>query len=158
MSTTTPPGRRETRDGVEQIVFTRAFAAPLGDVWAACTEPERLERWIGTWAGDPGCGEVAFQMAAEGDDVPEKVYLVQACEPPRCFVVRSRNAASFGADGTGPRVTWQYTPELSEADGVTTLPSRMNSQVGCRLGVLRLPGREAAASVTAAVGDPAQMW
>ncbi len=45
MSTTTPPGRRETRDGVEQIVFTRTFAAPLGDVWAACTEPERMERW-----------------------------------------------------------------------------------------------------------------
>lgn len=44
MSTTTPPGRRETRDGVEQTVFTRTFAAPLGDGWAACTEPERMER------------------------------------------------------------------------------------------------------------------
>lgn len=121
MSTTTPLGRREIRDGGEQIVFTRTFAAPLSDVWAACTEPERMERWIGTWTGDPASGEVVFRMTAEGDDVPEEVYLVEACEPPRRFVLRSRDAAPFSADGTGPRVAWQHTLELSEADGTTTL-------------------------------------
>ena len=121
MSTTPPLGRRETRDGTEQIVFTRAFAAPLADVWAACTEPQRMERWIGTWTGDPASGEVAFRMTAEGDDVPEEVYLVEACELPHRFVVRSRDAAAFSADGSGPRVAWQHTLELSESDGVTTL-------------------------------------
>ena len=121
MSSTPPLGRRETRDGIEQIVFTRTFAAPLADVWAACTEPQRMQRWIGTWTGDPASGEVAFRMTAEGDDVPEEVYLVEACEPPRRFVVRSRDAAAFSVDGSGPRVRWQHSLELSESGGVTTL-------------------------------------
>lgn len=121
MSTTTPFGRRESRAGEQMIVFTRTFAAPLEDVWAACTEPERMQRWIGTWTGDPATGEVAFRMTAEGDDVAEEVYLVQACEPPHRFVLRSRDAAPFSSDGSGPRVAWQHTLSLSEAAGVTTL-------------------------------------
>jgi uncharacterized protein YndB with AHSA1/START domain len=95
MSTTQPLGHRATRDGNEHVVFTRTFAAPLGDVWAACTEPERMERWIGTWTGDPASGEIRFRMTAEGDDVPEEVYLVEVCEPPRRLVLRSRDAAAF---------------------------------------------------------------
>ncbi|WP_104168294.1 SRPBCC domain-containing protein [Arthrobacter sp. SX1312] len=118
---TTPLGRRATRDGEEQLVLTRSFAAPIADVWAACTEPQRMERWIGTWSGDPAAGEVVFRMTAEGDDVPEEVYLVEACEPPRRLVVRSRDSAPFSADGSGPRVTWQHTLELTEAAGSTTL-------------------------------------
>ena len=121
MSTTTPLGRRAARDGCQHVVFTRTFAAPIGDVWAACTEPHRMERWIGTWTGDPASGEIAFRMTAEGEDVPEEVYLVEACEPPSRFVVRSRDAAPFSEDGSGPRVAWQHTLELTEADGRTTL-------------------------------------
>ena len=121
MSTTTPLGHREVREGADQIVFTRTFTAALGDVWAACTEPERTERWIGTWTGDPAAGEITFRMTAEGEDVPEEVYLVEVCEPPRRLVLRSRDAAPFSADGSGPRVAWQHTLELSEAAGVTTL-------------------------------------
>jgi uncharacterized protein YndB with AHSA1/START domain len=125
MSTTTPPtaplGHRETRGGAQHLVFTRTFAAPLADVWAACTEPARMERWIGTWSGDPASGEVTFRMTAEGEDVPEEVYLVEACEPPRRFVVRSRDAVPFSEDGSGPQVAWQHVLELDEADGVTTL-------------------------------------
>ena len=121
MSTTTQLGRRETRGGAEHLVLTRTFVAPLDDVWAACTDPERMQRWIGTWRGDPSSGEVAFRMTAEGEDVPEEVYVVDACEPPRRFVVRSREAAPFSEDASGPRVTWQLTLELTETDGVTTL-------------------------------------
>jgi uncharacterized protein YndB with AHSA1/START domain len=121
MSTTTPLGHRENREGADHIVFTRTFAAPIGDVWAACTEPARMERWIGTWTGDPASGEVVFRMTAEGDEVPAEVFLVEACEPPRRFVVRSRDAAPFSPDGSGPRVAWQHTLELSEVAGVTTL-------------------------------------
>ena len=121
MRTTTPLGRRETRDGAAQLVFTRTFAAPIADVWAACTEPARMERWIGTWSGDPASGEVAFRMTAEGEDVPEEVYLVEVCEPPRRFVVRSRDAVPFSEDGSGPAVAWQHTLELREQDGTTTL-------------------------------------
>ncbi len=60
-------------------------------------------------------------MTAEGDAVPEEVYLVEACEPPSRFAVRSRDAAPFSEDGSGPRVTWRHTLELTESDGVTTL-------------------------------------
>lgn len=109
-----------TRIG-DDLVFTRTFRAPVDDVWAACTEPERMERWIGTWSGDPASGEVVFRMTAEGADVPEEVYLVQACEPPHRFVVRARDAASFSPDGSGPQVHWEHTLSLAEADGVTTL-------------------------------------
>ena len=122
---TAPPthelGERETRGTAQHLVFRRTFAAPLDDVWAACTEPARMERWIGTWSGDPASGEIAFRMTAEGEDVPEEVYLVETCEPPRRFVVRSRDGAPFSEDGSGPRVAWQHTLELREADGVTTL-------------------------------------
>jgi uncharacterized protein YndB with AHSA1/START domain len=105
----------------DALVFTRAFQAPLDDVWAACTEPARMERWIGTWTGDPASGRIVFRMTAEGDDVPDEVYLVEACEPPRRFVLRSRDAGPFSEDGSGPRVHWQHTLELSETAGVTTL-------------------------------------
>jgi uncharacterized protein YndB with AHSA1/START domain len=105
----------------DRVVFTRTFAAPVDDVWAACTEPERMERWIGTWTGDPASGEIAFRMTAEGDDVPEEVYLVEVCEPPTRFVVRSRETYPFSEDGSGPRVPWENSLELTESDGVTTL-------------------------------------
>lgn len=122
METPAPLGHRETRDGVEHLVFTRSLAAPPADVWAACTDPTRMQRWIGTWSGDPSSGEVRFRMTAEGDDVPEEVYLVEDCEPPRRFAVRSRDGATFSPDGSGPRVAWQHTLELDgSAGGGTTL-------------------------------------
>ncbi|PPB49455.1 polyketide cyclase [Arthrobacter pityocampae] len=118
---TAPLGRRETRDDTEQLVFTRSFAATIADVWTACTDPGRMQGWIGTWTGAPASGEIVLRMTAEGDDVPEEVYLVEVCEPPRRLRVRSRDSAPFSADGSGPRVAWQHTLELSEADGATLL-------------------------------------
>jgi uncharacterized protein YndB with AHSA1/START domain len=119
-ASTRPTSPLGTRRGGE-LVFTRTFAAPVADVWAACTEPARMERWIGTWTGDPASGEVSFRMTAEGDDVPEEPYLVESCEPPTRFVIRSRDSYPFSPDGSGPQVQWQHTLELSEAEGVTTL-------------------------------------
>lgn len=114
-------GRRETRDGREVLVLERSFRAGIEDVWAACTEPERMERWIGTWTGDPSKGEIRFRMTAEGDDVPEEIYDVERCDPPSGFTVRSRDGAPFSADGTGPEVRWILTVDLVEVDGITTL-------------------------------------
>lgn len=117
MTPTTRLGTRAQHD----LVLTRTFTAPIEDVWAACTEPERMERWIGTWTGDPASGEVVLRMTAEGDDVPAEVYLVEVCEPPRRFVVRSRDSQAFSEDGSGPTVPWQHSLELTETGGVTTL-------------------------------------
>lgn len=112
-STVSPTGRREDRGGTSYVAYTRTFAAPIEDVWAAVTEPGRLERWIGTWSGDPASGEVAFRMTAEGEDAPEERFQIDVCEPPRRLVTRSRS-------GDDPTV-WQLELDLAEADGVTTL-------------------------------------
>lgn len=117
----TTTGRRETRDEHDVLVLERQFRAPIEDVWAACTDPRHMERWIGTWHGDPARGSIAFRMTAEGEDVPEEVYLIEECDPPRRFAVRSRDTAPFTEDGSGERVHWALRLELTETDGVTTL-------------------------------------
>lgn len=114
-------GRRETQAGQEVLVMAREFRAGIEDVWAAVSDPERMQRWIGTWGGDPASGSIAFRMTAEGDDVPEEVYDIETCEPPRRFAVRSREAAPFSADGSGERVHWALRVDLAESNGVTTL-------------------------------------
>lgn len=107
-------GRREARDGSDFVVYTRTFRAPIDDVWAAVTEPSRLERWIGTWSGDPASGQVSFRMTAEGEDVPEETYHVDVCEAPHRLVTRSWSAED-------PDTVWRLELDLVEAAGVTTL-------------------------------------
>jgi len=125
MSTTPTPapmtGRKERRDGDTLLVIERRFRAPIDDVWAACTDPERMERWIGTWSGDPASGSVSFRMTAEGEDVAAEEMDVLACEPPRRFAVRGREPQPFSADGSGDTAHWHMELELTEADGVTSL-------------------------------------
>ena len=70
------------------VVIERTFRAPVRDVWAAVTEPERLvRRWIGTWSGDPASGAVEFRMTAEGEDVAARAVTVHECDPPRRLVL-----------------------------------------------------------------------
>lgn len=117
MTTITPTGRRERRGDRDYVVLTRAFRAPVEDVWAAVTEPERLERWIGTWTGDPSTGQVAFRMTAEGEDAEAEIQRIDVCEPPHRLVTRS---VTPGPDGTG-EIEWVLELDLTESDGVTTL-------------------------------------
>ena len=121
MSTTTMTGRSEQRGDDTLLVIERSFRAPIEDVWAACTEPGRMERWIGTWSGDPASGVVTFQMSAEGDDAPAEEMDVLACEPPRRFAVRGQEPQPFSEDGAGEKAYWEMELELSEADGTTSL-------------------------------------
>jgi uncharacterized protein YndB with AHSA1/START domain len=108
--TPTMTGRRDEREP-EWIVFPRTFQAPLDEVWKAVTEPERLERWIGTWSGDPAAGRVSFRMTAEGEDVPASDYVITACRPPE----------HLGLEADAAGMHWELRLDLSEADGVTTL-------------------------------------
>ena len=107
-------GRREDRDGTAYLVFERTFRAPIADVWAAVTAPERLERWIGTWTGDPASGSVTFRMTAEGDDVPEETIHVDDCHEPTRLHLRSARPDDHG-------VLWVWQLDLAETRGVTTL-------------------------------------
>ena len=85
----------------------------MTDVWAAVTEPDRLERWIGTWAGDPASGTVQFRMTAEGEDIEAEPMTVHECDPPRRLVL------SWMSGATSSR--WHVELDLAEAGGVTTL-------------------------------------
>lgn len=110
----TPTGRREHRPIGEAIVLERTFTASIEDVWAAVTEPERLERWIGTWAGDPTSGHVRFRMTAEGSSAPEEMVHIEECTPPR--LLRARIHV-----GDQPAQEWHWELLLSHAAGTTRL-------------------------------------
>ncbi len=106
-----PTGRIERIDGRLTLVLTRTFDAPVEDVWAAITEPDRLGRWLGTWTGDPASGRVLFAMTFEGQEPPGDEMEIRECTPPRRLAVTSRVGEQ----------RWYLDVDLSEADGLTTL-------------------------------------
>lgn len=104
-------GRVERGPSGRQIVIERTFNAPIEDVWQSIVDPERMNRWIGTWSGEAGAGkQVTFTMTAEGQTEGEDVF-IHACDPPRFFDV-----TTSGGEGT-----WRLSVSLSEDAGVTTL-------------------------------------
>ena len=113
-TTPTPTGRREERDGRTYVVLTRTFRAPVEDVWAAVTEPERLARWIGTWTGDPATGEVEFRMLFEGDG-PAETFTIDACDPPHHLRITTSMTTEDGEE------SWRLQVDLAESGGTTTL-------------------------------------
>jgi uncharacterized protein YndB with AHSA1/START domain len=109
--TVRPTGRLELVGDRLTLFVTRTFDAPIEDVWAAITEPDRLARWIGTWSGDPESGSVLFAMTAEGQAPPGDAMEIRECTPPRRLAVTSQVVEQ----------RWYLDVDLSEADGVTTL-------------------------------------
>jgi uncharacterized protein YndB with AHSA1/START domain len=110
MNTPVPTGRIERVDGRLVLSLTRTFEAPIDDVWAAVTEPERLARWLGTWQGDPTTGRVSWRMLFEGEtDFHDMV--IRECDPPRRLAVTSL---------VGDQ-EWFLEVDLAEHGGVTTL-------------------------------------
>jgi len=95
-----------------------APSAPVAQVWAAVTEPDRLGRWIGTWAGDPASGTVQFRMTAEGEDIEAEPMTVHECDPPRRLVL------SWDSAGTLWHVELDLiVPEaIKDTDAWRTLP------------------------------------
>ncbi len=109
--TVDPTGRLERIDGRLTLFVTRTFQAPIEDVWAAITEPERVARWLGAWTGDPSTGTVQFAMTFEGQEPPGDAMEIRECDPPRRLAVTSQVGEQ----------RWYLDVDLSEADGVTTL-------------------------------------
>jgi len=110
----TPTGRIDHDGDRHTLVITRTFPAPIEDVWAAVTEPERLERWIGTYTGDPASGEVQFAMTAEAEDAPADEMRIRECDPPHRLWLSSRVGEEF----------WDLELDLEESGGVTTVTFR----------------------------------
>jgi len=108
---TSDRGRVETTPDGARVVFRRTYPDPIEDVWSAVTEPERLQRWIGTWTGTPAVGgTVDFRMTAEGEDVPVEQVTILACDPPR----------SLAIEWTIPdQPLWRVELRLAEADQAT---------------------------------------
>ena len=74
-------------DWAYDLVIARSFAAPIGDVWASVTEPERTARWFGAWRGEAGPGRtIALQMGFE-EGMPWCDVRIEACDPPRRLAV-----------------------------------------------------------------------
>jgi uncharacterized protein YndB with AHSA1/START domain len=108
--TPTPHGRVVRVGDHLTLSIDRTFEAPIEDVWAAITEAERLDRWLGTWHGDPKEGRVRWRMTAE-EGAEEHDMEIRECRPPHRLAVTSY---------AGP-YTWHLEADLVERDGVTTL-------------------------------------
>jgi uncharacterized protein YndB with AHSA1/START domain len=107
----TPAGRLVRTPQGRDLVIVRTFRAPIEDVWASITEPERTARWWGPWTGEPGPGRtIRYTMAFEAEG-PASEMLIEACEPPRHLAVRAIN--DYG--------DWRLEAHLSESGGVTEM-------------------------------------
>lgn len=106
----TPHGRVSRSGDRLTLHLDRTFRAPIQDVWAAITEPERLARWLGTWRGDPTEGHVLWRMGFE-EGADEHRLDIRECRPPDRLAVTTYV-------GEQP---WYLDVDLSEHDGVTTL-------------------------------------
>lgn len=118
-----PTGRLIRTPEGRDLVIVRSFRAPIEDVWASITEPERTARWWGEWWGEPGPGRtIQYRMAFEADGPPGKMR-IEVCDPPRHLAVRALN--DFG--------DWHLEAHLSETDGVTEL--RFTQHLGAEVNV-----------------------
>src|SRR3712207_8841219 len=92
----------EVPEGV-QVRFRRSWPDPIGDVWAALTEPDRTARWFGTYEGERRVGgSGTLTMTHEEESAGEPMRIVE-CDPPRPLVVpwESEQAWLVELDPTG---------------------------------------------------------
>lgn len=107
MNTLRPTGTLNKRT----VTFTREFNTSREVVWAAMTEPERLQRWIGTWSGDPTSGSVTFCITADGEDACDEPITILDYTPPESLHIHWQVDKSL----------WDITLQLTEVHNVTTL-------------------------------------
>ncbi|WTW92149.1 SRPBCC family protein [Streptomycetaceae bacterium NBC_01309] len=77
-----PTGRLLRVGDSVDLVLTRVFRAPVEDVWASVTDPERTARWYGRWEGDAAPGRTIKVQLAYEDQAPWTDMRIDACEPP----------------------------------------------------------------------------
>jgi uncharacterized protein YndB with AHSA1/START domain len=105
-----------TLDAGEARVLTisRAYPGPAGDVWAACTTPERIARWFLPVSGDLRAGG-RFQIEGNAGGTVER------CDPPRSFAATwefggevSWVEVTLTPDGEGTRFTLEHTAHVDD--------------------------------------------
>ena len=122
--TPTPTGRiLPTADG-RDLVLTRSFRAPIEDVWASITEPERTARWFASWSGNPGPGRTIRYRLEFEEGTPEGDMTIDACDPPRHLAVSTRD--EYG--------TWRLEATLTEDRDTTVLTFVQHLDPGAKAG------------------------
>jgi uncharacterized protein YndB with AHSA1/START domain len=82
-------GTLRSADGAGVVRMERRFDTDIDDLWSALTEPRRIARWYGEVAGDLQLGgEFHARVYASGW---EGTGRVEVCEPPRRFLVVSKD-------------------------------------------------------------------
>jgi uncharacterized protein YndB with AHSA1/START domain len=103
----TPTGRLFGND----LVLTRTFRAPVVDVWASLTDPERTARWFGPWQGDAAPGRTIKVQMVHEEGKPWMDMTIDACDPPRRLALSAVNEHG----------NWYLDMVLAESAGVTEL-------------------------------------
>lgn len=101
--TDTPQGR--------QLTIERTFRAPIADVWASLTEPDRVARWYGALDGELAAGSTIMVTMSAEEGAPAEPMQIIDCQPPTRFLVET----------AGMGEPWRLEVKLAETDGVTTL-------------------------------------
>jgi uncharacterized protein YndB with AHSA1/START domain len=109
--TATPTGRLGGTPDRPELQLERVFAAPLDDVWASITEPERTARWFADWTGDGAPGATVRLRFVHEDGQPEGDLEILACEPPHRLEVLTEDEGG----------RWHLEARLAERDGGTVL-------------------------------------
>lgn len=106
-----PTGRIHRTAAGRDLELVRTFRAPIRDVWASITEPERTARWFGRWHGSPGAGStIRYSMAFE-EGAPEAEMTIRRCDPPSHLELYAEDTHGI----------WHIEAVLEESAGVTTL-------------------------------------
>jgi uncharacterized protein YndB with AHSA1/START domain len=95
------------------------YETTIDDLWKAVTDPDRLTRWYGQVEGDlsPG-GEFRTYVA---DAQIEGTGRVEACEPPRRLLVRTRETEESYGKGQGVPPFDESIEVTLTADGDQTI-------------------------------------
>ena len=106
-----PSGRVASGPDGQRLIVERRFSAPIDDVWASLTEPDRVARWYGGIEGElqPGSTIMVTMSAEEG--APAEPMQIIECEAPRRFLVET----------AGMGEPWRLEVELVESNGITTM-------------------------------------
>lgn len=95
----------------QQLTIERTFRAPIDDVWASLTEPERVARWYGTVEGDLRAGHTIMVTMTVEDGAPTEPVNIIECEPPHRFLIET----------AGMGDPWRLHVKLDESHGITTM-------------------------------------
>jgi uncharacterized protein YndB with AHSA1/START domain len=91
-------GRLGSAGGVGIVRMEDRLDSDVDDVWSALTEPERLARWYGEVEGELRVGGVLrARVHASGWEGTDRV---EECEPPRRFLVVSKDPDEPNAHST----------------------------------------------------------